>query len=92
MFNLIFYTGHFRDVNRIGVPFMAASAAVFLLVTADIVLTYALPFWRDVLDTPDPQHMGAKLVFDGVCLVLGGAMTLLALAVSRKRFEKLDIR
>ena len=92
VFNLIFYSGHFRDVNRIGVPFMAASAAVFLLVTADIVLTYALPFWREVLDTPDPQHMGAKLVFDGVCLVLGGAMTLLALAVSRKRFEKLDIR
>jgi hypothetical protein len=92
VFNLIFYTGHFRDVNRIGVPFIAASAAVFLLIVLEVISTYAVPFFRDVLDTPDPRNMGVKLAFDGVCLALGGAMTLLALVLSRKRFEKLDIR
>ena len=92
VFNLIFYTGHFKDVSRIGGPFMLACTAVFLLVTADVILTYALPFWRDVLDTPDPQNMGVKLGFDAVCLVLFIAMTLLALTISRKRFQKQDIR
>ena len=92
VFNLIFYTGHFKDVSRIGGPFMLASTTVFLLVTADVILTYALPFWRDVLDTPDPQNLGAKLGFDAVCLVLFIAMTLLSLTISRKRFQKQDIR
>ena len=92
VFNFIFYTGHFRDVSRIGVPFLAGSATVFLLITADVVLTYALPFWRDVLDTPDPQNMGAKLCFDLVCLGLFAAMTLASLGLSRRMFEKQDIR
>ena len=92
VFNLIFYPAHFRDVSRVGAPFLAGSAAVFLLITADVVLTYALPFWRDVLDTPDPQNMGAKLGFDLLCLGLFAGMTLLSLCLSRKRFEKQDIR
>ena len=92
VFNLIFYTGHFKDVSRIGVPFLIGSTVVFLLITADVILTYALPFWRDVLDTPDPQNIGAKLGFDAVCLGLFAVMTLVSLRMSRKRFEKLDIR
>ena len=92
VFNLIFYPAHFKDVSRIGVPFLTGSAAVFLLIVLEVISTYAVPFFRDVLDTPDPRNMGVKLAFDGVCLALGGAMTLLALVLSRKRFEKLDIR
>ena len=92
VFNLIFYPAHFRDVSKIGLPFLAGSAAVFLLIVVEIVLTYAMPFFRDVLDTPDPQNLGAKLVFDAVCLGLYGGMTWCALSLSRKRFEKLDIR
>ena len=92
VFNLFFYPPHFRDVNRIGVPFVTAIVVVFLLITADVVLSYALPFWRDVLDTPDPANMGAKLVFDLVCLGLFAVMTLCSLRISRQRFEKQDIR
>ena len=92
VFNLIFYPAHFKDVSKIGLPFLAGSAVVFLLITAEIVLTYTLPYFRDVLDTPDPLNMGAKLVFDLACLVLFAGMTLGALALSRKRFEKQDIR
>lgn len=92
VFNLIFYPPYFRDVNRIGIPFVAGSAAVFLLITAEIVLTYASPFFRDVLDTPDPQNMGAKLCFDLICLGLFAAMTLCSLGISRRRFQEQDIR
>ena len=92
VFNLIFYTGHFKDVNRIGGPFVLASTVVFLLVAADVVFTYALPFWRDVLDTPDPENLGKKLCFDFVCLAVFAVMTLCALVISRRRFEKQDIR
>ncbi len=92
VFNLIFYPAHFKDVSKIGLPFLVGSAAVFLLIVAEIVLTYVLPFFRDVLDTPDPLNMGAKLGFDLVCLALFAGMTLGALVLSRRRFEKQDIR
>lgn len=91
VFNRLFYPAHFKDVNRIGVPFIVSSIAVFVLVTADVVLSYALPFWRDVLDTPDPAHLGSKFLFDLLCLGLYAALTFRALALSRRRFEKQDI-
>ena len=92
VFNLIFYPAHFKDVSKIGLPFLAGSAVVFALIVVEIVLTYAMPFFRDVLDTPDPRNMGAKLCFDLVCLALYALMTRGALGLSRKRFEKQDIR
>ena len=92
LFNRVFFPAHFRDVNRIGVPFVTASAVLFGLVTADIVLSYTLPFWRDVLDTPDPAHLGAKVSFDLVCLALFALLTGRALVISRNRFQKQDIR
>ncbi len=92
VFHLLFFPAHFRDVSRIGLPFVAASIAVFVLITLDVVLSYALPFWRDVLDTPDPSNGKTKLVF----LLVGAAFyafsTLLSLHLSQKRFLKLDIR
>ncbi len=92
VFNLLFFPAHFRDVSRIGVPFLVSSLVVFLLITADVILSYALPFWRDVLDTPDPRHVGTKLLFDAACLVFYFLTTVLALRVSRERFRRQDIR
>lgn len=92
VFHLLFFPAHFKDTSRIGVPFLIASAALFLLITADVVMSYALSFWRDVLDTPDPAHLSAKLIFLLSCVVFYLIATLLALRFSQRRFLKLDIR
>ena len=92
LFHLVFFPLHYRDVSRTGVPFLIASVAVFLFITLDVVLSYALTFWRDVLDTPDPEQLGAKLVFLVICVLFYLAATLLALRLSQRRFENLDIR
>lgn len=92
LFNLLFFPAWYRDVNKLGVPFLRASAAVFLFVVAAVVSTYALPFVRDVLDTPDPEHLGVKLAFTLTCAVFYAAVTLLAWRMAQKRFESLDIR
>lgn len=91
-FNLVFFPAHYKDVSRVGVPFLAASAVTFVLILAEIAAGYALPFWRDVLDTPDPAHPGAKLAFTAACAVLYALATLLALRRSQERFVKQDIR
>ena len=92
VFHLIFFPLHYRDTSRVGLPFLFASAAVFLLITADVVLSYAFPFWRDVLDTPDPTQLRVKLLFDLGCAVFYALATFLSLRVSQKRFLTLDIR
>ena len=92
VFNLIFFPAHFRDVSRIGVPFVCASAVLFLLITADVLLSYAFPFWRDVLDTADPAHLPAKLVFLAVGILFYAVASVLALCISQNRFQRLDIR
>ena len=92
VFHLIFFPAYYRDVSKVGVPFLLSSVVLGVLVIADIVLTYAQPFFRDVLDTPDPEHLGAKLLFALGCLLIYLLLTLLALRISQRRFLRLDIR
>ena len=92
VFHLIFFPLHFRDVSRVGVPFLLGSLVIFLLITLDVVLSYALPFWRDVLDTPDPAHLRTKLLFVLFCAAFYMLSSFLSLRLSQKHFLKLDIR
>lgn len=92
LFNLIFFPSWYKDVRKVGVPFLKGSAAVFLFVVADVVSTYAVPFVRDRLDTADPAFLTEKAVFLLVCAVLYGAATYLAYRLSRRNFEKQDLQ
>ena len=92
IYHLVFFPSYYRDVNKVGLSFIKGSVFAALFVIADIVLCYTLPFVRDVLDTPDPLNLGAKLVFLAVSVVSYAAATLLALRISQRRFEAQDIR
>ena len=91
IFNMIFFPVYYRDVNKPGKAFMAASAAVFAWIILEVVGTYAIPFFRDVLDQPDPRYMSDKALFTlgGLALFLGG--TAWSIQASEKRFMELDL-
>lgn len=91
LFNMIFFPLYYRDINKPGKAFMAASAAVFAWIILEVVGTYAIPFFRDVLDRPDPRHMSDKALFTlgGLALFLGG--TAWSIQASEKRFMELDL-
>lgn len=91
VFNAIFFGVYYRNVSRVGISFLASSAAVFLLVVMEIVATYAIPFVREVLDTKDPEHLGAKLGFLAVGLVIYLTSLFLTLRSAERNFEKQDI-
>ena len=91
LFNLIFFPAWYKDIQKIGGAFIKASVAVFLYITAGVVATYALPFVRDRLDTPDPQFVTEKLIYLGITLAFFIAATLLAVRLSEKRFEGQDL-
>ena len=88
----MFFPRLYRDLNQVGKAFAVASCAVFLYIVLSVVFTYAVPFVRDTLDTPDPEHQTEKLLFTAACAVFYAAATVLSVRVSIKRFEQMDLQ
>ena len=91
LFNMIFFPNYYRDINKPGKAFLFASAAVFLWIILEVIGTYAIPFFRDVLDRPDPEQMSDKLLFTlgGLALFLAG--TAWSIRTSAKKFGEVDL-
>ncbi len=91
VFNMIFFPRYWRDINKPGVAFLFASAAVFAWIAAVIVFTYTVPFFRDVLDQPDPAFLSDKLLFVLGGLALYAAGTAMAARKSAQKFADVDL-
>ncbi len=91
LYNLVFFPNYYKDINKPGKAFAFAATAVFLWICLEIVGTYTVPFLRDILDRPDPEHMSEKLLFTlgGLALFLAG--TALSVRLSAKGFEAADL-
>ena len=91
LFNMIFFPIYYKDINKPGKAFLFAAIAVFAWIILEIIATYTVPFFRDVLDQPDPRYMGDKALFTlgGLALFLAG--TALSVIRSTKNFETLDM-
>ena len=91
LFNMIFFPLYYRDINKPGKAFLFASLAVFLWITMEVVATYTVPFYRDILDMPDPRYMGDKALFTlgGLALILAG--TAWSIHTSIRKFEAVDL-
>ena len=91
IFNAVFFSGYYKNVKKVGASFVRASVAVFLFVAVEVTSTYAVPFVRDVLDTPDPQYTAQKLVFLALGAVIFALGTFLTYKRSARSFETQDI-
>ena len=91
IFNLIFFYSYYKNVDKVGSSFVKATVIFFILVAVDAVITHAIPFVRDCLDTPDPQYLGYKMVALVVSIVLYLIMTVGVCRISIKNFEKQDL-
>ena len=92
LFNLIFFPRWYKDINKVGAPFLLASAAVFVYILLVIVSTYAVPFVRDCLDTQDPDHLTEKLLFTGAAALVFACSAWLTVQLSVRRFEQVDLQ
>ena len=92
LFNLIFFPNWYKNINKVGVPFLLASAAVFVYIVLAIVSTYAVPFVRDCLDTQDPAFVAQKLLFIGAAFVLFVGAAWASTKLSVQRFERVDLQ
>ena len=88
LFNLLFLPRLYKNPAAIGKPFLVVTSFVFLYIVAAEACCFAVPFFRDMLDTPDPQHLGAKLAVLFVGAALFAALTALGTRRAEKIFEK----
>ena len=91
IFNAVFFPPYFREPEKIGKPFVIGAVALFLFVAAVTACCFAVPFVRDVLDTPDPEHFGAKLIYLAAAALIYAALTSFSALRSMKNFEKTDL-
>lgn len=91
IFNIIFFTAYYKDVQKVGRPFVVAAIMQFVFIVLMETMTHLLPFFRDVLDTPDPENLGPKLAALAVGAAAYGGLTYAAYRVGVGRFERLDL-
>ena len=91
LFNLIFFRAYYRDVRKVGAAFAATSVMTFFFIAIMEAMTYVLPFFRDVLDTPDPEHLPAKLLTLLAGAIAFAALTYLSCCRAERDFERQDI-
>ena len=91
VFNYVFFTGYFSQPDKVGRVFARASIVTFVYIGIAEAFAFAVPFFRDVLDTPDPENMGTKCIILAIGAVIYGFTSYMAYRISAKKFEVLDM-
>ena len=91
LFNASFFPRYYRRPERVGLAFLWGSLAQALFLLAEMVVVFAVPWVRDVIDTPDPAHMGWKLLTLCLGLMLYAALTYLAYRRACRHFNQVDL-
>lgn len=91
LFNVVFFPSYYKDVKKVGKPFVFGSIAVFVFIGAEIVLCHVAPLFKMKLDTPDQQFATEKLALFAVGIAAFALLTLAAYKYSAKRFENQDV-
>ena len=91
LFNLTFFRVYYRDVKKVGTAFLWSSAAVFVFICTVEACAHAVPFVRDVLDTPDPLHLPAKMTALAAGVLLWLMLSGVALRRAIRDFDHQDL-
>ncbi len=91
LFNLLFLPRLYKNPAAVGKPFFIVTVWVFVYILAAEACCFVVPFFRDVLDTPDPQFPGAKLAVLALGAALFVLLTLLGVRRAEAIFEKVDL-
>ena len=91
LFNLVFFPVYYQKPERVGLPFILASAVQAVYIVLMELAAHQVPFVRRYLDTLDPAYMPWKLAVLGVGALLFGLMTFAGCRMAEKRFEQVDL-
>ena len=90
LFNFSFFRLYYRAPDKVGIAFVLSGVVIFLYIALAETLSHIIPFMRDVLDTPDPAFIGAKLLTLALAAFIFITITGLTIKKCELSFEKLD--
>jgi hypothetical protein len=91
LWHLVFFPMYYKNVRRVGVSFLVSSAVEFLYIVLVETLAHVNPFFRDTLDTADPEFLGQKLAVFAAGLAVYALLTALSCRISCKNLEAQDL-
>lgn len=91
VFNMTFFPLYYKNPAKVGKSFAVSTVVLFLCISVLESMCFILPFFKEKLDTPDPQFLAEKsaVLFFGVLAYV--VLTLTADKIAERRFEKLDV-
>lgn len=91
VFNMTFFPLYYKNPAKVGKSFAVSAVVLFLCISVLESMCFILPFFKEKLDTPDPQFLAEKsaVLFFGVLAYV--VLTLTADKIAERRFEKLDV-
>ena len=97
-FNYFFLTGHYKDVSKVGKPFLLGSILTFLFVAveeiimiAQVVMRQSNPDAKLFLDSMDGASLIRQLPIFLACILIYILLNIACYKVSVKRFEVQDL-
>ena len=90
IFNLVFFTGYYKNPDKVGKCFALAATAEGVYLCAAEALVHIIPFARDVLDTPTGNLM-PKLAALFIGIAVFAALFFITKRVAERRFERVDL-
>ena len=91
IFNRVFLGSFFRRPDKVGTAFLKGCAGLTVYMALAETAAFAVPFFRDCLDTPDPEHLGAKLAVLAIGAALYAGLNAWAYRSCVKAFEAVDL-
>lgn len=91
IFNLVYFPLYYKKPERVGISFLIAAAAQFLVIGGLCVLRFVAPVYSDLLVAPDPANMGVKSAIFAGGLAFYLACTAGACVLSARLFERVDL-
>ncbi len=91
IFNIVFFPMHYKNPNKVGVPFLVAALAQFFIIAVLIALRWTAPLFTERLASLDPAFMGEKAIVFTIGIIAYALLTLLAIKRSVHNFSKFDL-
>lgn len=91
LFHVVFFGVYYKNVRQVGRAFLWGSGTVFVCIALMETAAHTVPFVRDVLDTPDPEHLPEKLAVLAAGFLLWLLLSYIACRRSIRLFLKQDL-
>ncbi len=91
IFNIVFFPMHYKNPNKVGVPFLVAALVQFFIIAVLIALRWTAPLFTERLASLDPAFMGEKAIVFTIGIIAYALLTLLAIKRSVHNFSKFDL-